>query len=173
MFNLQIMSNSDESNDARIAAVHALRRIVLHYIEHEWFHKQPSSSDSSSAKKASIYNKWFQSQFSSIKDGLIQLLSEDEAFHAVAVRTYTELMKVDTFIEEGPTSSPRLHMESFKALMYALVISKNEIDVDLLLMIKDEVRNQTVTIRLVSLLVLPLLFRSFLCTIAPTTLCSW
>jgi len=134
------MSNSEESNEARIAAVHALRRIVLHYIENGWFHRQPSSSDSSSAKKAAIYNKWFQSQFSSIKDSLIQLLSEDEAFHAVAVRTYTELMKVDTFVEEGPTSSPRLHMESFKALMFALVISKNEIDVDLLLMIKDEVR---------------------------------
>lgn len=135
----QIMTNSSESTEARIASVHALRRILLHYVESGWFHRQPSSSDKSSAKKADVYNKWFQGQYASIKDGLIQLLSEDEAYHAVAVRTYTELMKVDVFVEEGPSSSPRLLMESFKALIFALVISKNEIDVDLLLMIKDEI----------------------------------
>ena len=60
-------------------------------MESGWFHRQSNSSDASAKKKASVYNKWFQGQFASVKDILIQLLGEDEAFHAVAVRSYTEV----------------------------------------------------------------------------------
>lgn len=90
-------------------------------------------------------------------------------------------MKLDTFVEEGPSSPPRLQLESFRALMFALIISKNEIDVDLLLMIKDEVSflfhsthvhiGSRLTLLLHHRVSLP--NRSFLCTTAPIMHCSW
>ena len=49
-------------------------------------------------------------------------------------------MKLDTLIETGPTTVPQFSIESFKTLLVALVVNKREIDVDLLLMLKDEVR---------------------------------
>lgn len=55
-------------------------------------------------------------------------------------RSDVQIMKVETLVEKGPDASPQFPVETFKALLYALVVSKNEIDIDLLLMIKEEVR---------------------------------
>jgi hypothetical protein len=52
-------------------------------------------------------------------------------------------MKLDTLIETGPTAVPQFSIESFKTLLVALVVNKREIDVDLLLMLKDEVRRSS------------------------------
>lgn len=124
----------------RIAAIHALRRIFMHYVENGWYHKSNSNADASTSKKITEYNQWFQSQFAAFKESLISLVGSDkEAFHAVSIRTYIELMKLDTFVESGPDSIPQFNIESFKVLLMALIINKKEIDVDLLLMIRDEV----------------------------------
>lgn len=63
----------------------------MHYVESGWFHRSNAGSKASAAKKVEEYNKWFQNQFSSLKDCLIQLLSENEALHAVSIRTYMEV----------------------------------------------------------------------------------
>lgn len=98
----------------RIAAVHALRyiyltncnkvefneiipltlcrRLIIHYVESGWFYRPNIGAKASAAKKVEEYNRWFQNQFSSCKDTLIQLMSEtDDALHAVSIRTYMEV----------------------------------------------------------------------------------
>ena len=48
-------------------------------------------------------------------------------------------MKLDTLVELGCDSTPQFNVESYKALLVALLISKTELDIDLLLMLKEEV----------------------------------
>ena len=48
-------------------------------------------------------------------------------------------MKLDSVVEEGPNAVPVFNVESFKSLLMSLLISKNELDIDLLLMLKEEV----------------------------------
>ena len=116
------------------------RRIILHYVENGLYYKDASNATSANAKKIREYNSWFQSQFSLFKDSLIDLLSTGkDAYHAVSIRTYIEMMKLDAFVEEGIEASPKFNIESFKTLLVALIVNKKEIDVDLLLMMKDEV----------------------------------
>ena len=88
-----MMSNSKVAVEVRIAAIHALRRITLHYVESGWSSRVPAgSADSQLKKKAMEYNNWFRSQFSSFKEILVQLITSGyEAFHGVAIRSFVEV----------------------------------------------------------------------------------
>jgi hypothetical protein len=49
------------------------------------------------------------------------------------------MMKLDAVIATGKLDAAEFNTESFKSLLMALVVNKHELDIDLLLMIKDEV----------------------------------
>ena len=155
--------NDYEKSDSRIAALNSLRRVVIHYIDSKWYYRpstslpsikivQPgdddqldSNSSSNSSKQQELkrheYNIWFQKQFVSIQSFLLQLLShEDDVYQAVAIRTYIEFMKYDSLIQNGPTVvSSSFNEETWKSFIIAILISRKELDVDLLLMIKQEI----------------------------------
>jgi hypothetical protein len=130
-------------------------------VENGLYCKTIPKAKSALTEKVREYNLWFQAQFTAFKDSLLDLVAGDnDAFHAVAIRTYIEvvflqmlkdslflfdthfvqLMKVDSFVTGGPSATPKFNMESFKSLLYALAVNKKEVDVDLLLMLKEEVR---------------------------------
>jgi len=159
-----VLLNENEKSDSRIAAINSLRRVIIHYIDSKWYYR-PSTSLSSikiattgdddqldssiSSKQQELkrheYNKWFQKQFLSIQSFLLQLLShEDDVYQAVAIRTYIEFMKYDSLVQHGPTvmpssSSSSFNEESWKSFIIAILICRKELDVDLLLMIKQEI----------------------------------
>lgn len=49
------------------------------------------------------------------------------------------MLKLDSVVQNGPSATPELNMESFRSLLVALIVNKNELDVDLLLMLKEEI----------------------------------
>lgn len=49
------------------------------------------------------------------------------------------MLKLDSFVANGPNCVPELNVESLRSLLVALIINKNELDVDLLLMLKEEI----------------------------------
>jgi len=114
------------------------RRIYTHYLEQGWSYRETAGTNGGSKKMQ--YNIWFQQQFAAYKDELIHLITHGEdAFLAVSIRSYIEIINMDDAIAAGPDSITQFPLESYKALLVALTISKKEIDIDLLLMLKEEV----------------------------------
>ncbi|KAJ1440793.1 CBF/Mak21 family-domain-containing protein [Ochromonadaceae sp. CCMP2298] len=135
----KIVADDSKAADTRIAAVNALRRIFIHYVESNWSRRAVPKS-AAAAKKANEFNSWFQGQFGTYKSVLIQLATHDnDSFQAVSIRSYIEMMKLDSAVADGPTAKPVFNMESWKNLLVALLVSQKELDVDLLLMLREEI----------------------------------
>jgi hypothetical protein len=65
---------------------------MLHYVESGWFYRPVAADSTTSAKKAVDYNKWFQNQFMSFKDSLLQfVVAGADTFLAISIRTYIEV----------------------------------------------------------------------------------
>lgn len=99
-----VVADDSAPSEARMAAVHALRRTFLWYAEKGWNHrevvddKQPSSAPSSSQKasKAKEYNAWFVAQYQSFLKTLLKMIadSNETQYHALAIRTYIEVILI-------------------------------------------------------------------------------
>jgi hypothetical protein len=121
-----------------------------------------SSSSSVSSKAVKIY-EWFIKQYSDFQTLMMSLLSSSstEWSHALVVRTFLELMKIDSLIYENTSEMRYLidevnfPIESYRLLLSTLLlpfpsasnnseqskVDDGELDVDLLIMLKDEVRD--------------------------------
>lgn len=134
------MVDTEGKSDIRVMSMHTLRRVFLHYIEQGWYYQSVTDASSIDDKKRNQYNLWFRKQFFSFKDILIDFInSKEDIYHAVSIRTLLELIKFDSLLENGPEAISEMNIESWKRFIMALVISKNELDIDLLLMLKDEI----------------------------------
>lgn len=82
------LTNEKESNDARMAALHALRRIFVDAIDNGRFNVAKGQK----SEKLAEYSKWLHGQLVSYQDSLLTFISaQTDPFHAPAIRTLMEV----------------------------------------------------------------------------------
>lgn len=80
--------NEKETNDARMAALHALRRIFVDAIDNGRF----DAAKSQKSEKLVEYTKWLNGQYSSYLESLLGFVTaQTDPFHAPAIRTLMEV----------------------------------------------------------------------------------
>jgi hypothetical protein len=121
--------------------------------ENESIQRGKRESRSENAKKAQNKNiivyEWFLKQYSDFQQLLLSFLSSAtyEWAHAVAIRTFLETMKIDSSIYHNSqpmeffVKETNFPLESYRLLLSTLIETPMELDVDLLVMLKDEVFN--------------------------------
>lgn len=82
------LANEKESNDTRMAALHALRRIFIDAIDNGKF----DATRSQKTEKLAEYSKWLNGQYVSYQETLLNFVTaQTDPFHAPAVRTLMEV----------------------------------------------------------------------------------
>ena len=136
----QIQSNdgSDSSKEIQMAAVHSLRRIFCDILESGVIlatKSTTSSASSSSAASLQKYAQWIISQINSYIDLLCWFIhDEDIGIQAVAIRTLMELVMREHMYKPEVTFG----VHTYRKLLLSLLLGA-DIDVDVLLMFRDEV----------------------------------
>ncbi len=156
----KIAEESMNHKDLRIAAMHSLRRIFIDYSENEKLTK-PNTSVNKAMEK---FYSWFISQYQEYLGLLCTLVRDDEKewahevsirtllevrichrLHILAPLTFHQLVKVDRHLftqdlkPKYLASGSEFGIKTFRLLLDSLISSGHEIDVDILLMLKDEV----------------------------------
>eukprot|EP01039_Chlorochromonas_danica_P006961 gene6961-7701_t len=133
----QTVTNDDKAKKVRIAAIHSLRRLYVDYLENNKLATlKPNEAATTKLKK------WFNTQYNQFIDMLCKALSsvETDWLHALSIRTLLELLKWDVAIrEDEEIQGIRFGLVTYRALFQALINGGEEVDVDLLLLLKDEV----------------------------------
>lgn len=84
----EYLIDEKKPSEARMASLHALRRIFIDSIDSGRF----NVSDTKNAELVK-YNKWLKSQLSSYQQSLLNFISkQEEPFHAPAIRTLLEVI---------------------------------------------------------------------------------
>lgn len=84
------LQNESSPKEERMAALHSLRRIFVHFLENGRLETLSAASDKSG--KIQEYKKWLTQQFHSLQDTLTLLIgSNDPSFQAPAIRTMMEV----------------------------------------------------------------------------------
>ena len=82
------LSNEKESNDTRMAALHALRRIFIDAIDNGRFNVDKTQK----SEKLSEYTKWLNGQYVGFIECLLKFINDQtDPFHAPAIRTIMEV----------------------------------------------------------------------------------
>lgn len=89
------LNNSNAARDIRLAALHALRRLFVQFLEAGRLTIATESSTSNNSQdKLREYKQWLHRQYESFKDDLCALiLSGDDALIAPSIRTLIEVIK--------------------------------------------------------------------------------
>ena len=121
-----------------MAAVHSLRRIFCDILESGVIlatKSTTSSASSSSAASLQKYAQWIISQINSYIDLLCWFIhDEDIGMQAVAIRTLMELVMREHMYKPEVTFG----VHTYRKLLLSLLLGA-DIDVDVLLMFRDEV----------------------------------
>jgi hypothetical protein len=125
------------SLDVRLTSLHALRRIFVEFLEGGRMCLGTSSSSSSGdSSKAREYKLWLQQQLAAYQECMCSLISaNNEDFVAPCVRTFLELISREHLLKQ---SAPRFGFKTLQQLVQAFASAHEEIDVDVLLMLRAE-----------------------------------
>jgi hypothetical protein len=114
---------------------------------------QSNSNTKKNSNKSNLdkFYNWFSAQYEDFQKLLCSLISKSqyEWAHALSVRTLMELVKVDHHLYRSHPSEEIVQqklikeinfgIDTYRSLLHSLVYADVEIDIDLLLMIKEEV----------------------------------
>jgi hypothetical protein len=128
-----------EENETRMAALHGLRRIFLFSLENGKLKAAGTSSSSSAQVKE--YQAWLLAQYLSFCNTLCDLVvNENTFFQAAATRSLMELIKKDQHrTGTADKSKSAFPYQIFRPLISAIAYSPIELDIDFMIMLKDEV----------------------------------
>jgi len=141
------LDSGDASKDVRMAALHSLRRVFVQFLDEGRFAVPlpGKDTDKDKAKKLEEYRKWLMQQFHAFQDALRgYIAANDLTFQAPAIRTLLEFVKRDHLLRR-PTAAAAaadppaaFGVQTYSTLLAALV-SVDDIDFDVIIMLRDEV----------------------------------
>lgn len=135
------VSDENEENEVRMAALHSLRRIFIAFLESG---KMRVPSQKSATAQAKEYHSWLSKQYLAFCDTLCALVVDESTFfQAAATRSFMELVKRDHLRtmdqEKGGDMKIVFPDKLFNTLISAIAYAKVELDIDFMIMMKDEV----------------------------------
>ena len=130
----KILSDENLLQTIRLAAMHSLRRIFVHIMETGILLSSMSSS-SLAVDSLAEYVKWITQQLQSYLDLLTGIISrEGSEIQAAAIRTSMEFVQREHMFRKSTIFGVNTYTNVIKALLI-----RREIDIDILLMFRDEV----------------------------------
>ena len=133
------LEDEDNVKDVRMAALHSLRRIFVHFLDTGRF-SVTSKDDKDKGKKLDEFRKWLVQQLSAFQENLHEYIANnDSMFQAPAIRTLLEFVRRDHLLSRSPTtSSATFGVRTYQAMLEAL-LSVDDIDFDVIIMLREEV----------------------------------
>lgn len=136
----KLTKENDENMQLKIAALHSMRRIFVHFLDNI---TDLIVAKDSSDNKMSQFKAWYVKQYYAYVDELkvyasISASSKDELLlQAPAVRTLLEFTKREHIIHSA-TPFPVFGRQTFEYLLYSL-LQCEDIHLDILLVVRDEI----------------------------------
>ena len=149
----QYLVDSDIRSEVRLASLHSLRRLFMHFLESGILsgdEETKGSNDEEKDKKDKAlkdYKMWVQQQYVHFKGCVNAIISSGDATMLVpAIRTVLECSRKEWLFQVDATNTIgsvrhncNYGITCFISLVQALIYCEAEIDVDVLLMIRGEI----------------------------------
>ena len=133
--------------EVRLAALHSLRRVFVEFVESGRMTQVASPSDGGGGSKVREYKQWLHQHLQSYQETLCHLVaSGQDAFIAPAVRTMMQfvgrehlLHVTEAVLKKNKPPPAQFGFQTYASLLAALLSSHGDLDIDTLLMLREEV----------------------------------
>ena len=141
------LESEDSPKDVRMAALHSLRRVFVHYLDSGLF-GVTSKEDKNKGKKLDEFKKWLVQQLNAYQIILRgYIAANDTTFQGPSIRTLLEFVRRDHLISPPTVTKSTANSSSIPATfgvknyqwMLSSLLSVDDIDFDVIVMLRDEV----------------------------------
>ena len=141
------LESEDSPKDVRMAALHSLRRVFVYYLDSGLF-GVTSKEDKNKGKKLDEFKKWLVQQLNAYQTILRgYIAANDTTFQGPSIRTLLEFVRRDHLISPPTVTKSTTNQSSVPATfgvrnyqwMLTSLLSVDDIDFDVIVMLRDEV----------------------------------